>query len=55
MKRMSITIPEEEYNYIKTISKEHHRPVSNMLTCIIRDYREDKRTWGETDPNLELH
>lgn len=51
MKRISITVPDEVYNFIKVYSNTNNRTVSNQISEIIRKTMEDNETWQQRDPN----
>lgn len=45
MLRISITIPEDEYNYVKDIAAASNRSISNQITCLIREVMEGDEAW----------
>ena len=46
MKRITITIPEGEYTYIKDLSIKEGRSVSNQITVAIRSYLQGRSNIG---------
>lgn len=40
MKRISITVPDEAYNFIRSYSRENNRTVSNQIVTLIRKEQE---------------
>lgn len=45
MLRISITIPEDTYNYVKDIAAGSNRSISNQITCLIREVMEGDEAW----------
>lgn len=45
MQRISITIPEEVYSYVKDIATSSNRSISNQITCLIKESMEGDEAW----------
>lgn len=45
MQRISITIPEEVYSYVKDIAACSNRSISNQITCLIKESMEGDEAW----------
>lgn len=45
MKRISITIPEDVYQYVQDISSSSNRSISNQISCLIRESMEGDEAW----------
>lgn len=45
MQRISITIPEDVYSYVKDIAASSNRSISNQITCLIMESMEGDEAW----------
>ena len=45
MHKLCITIPEEQYTYIKDIATASSRSVSNQISCLIKECMEGDEAW----------
>lgn len=45
MHKLCITIPEDQYTYIKDIATASCRTVSNQISCIIKESMEGDEVW----------
>ena len=51
MKRISITIPEDTYTYVRDIAVSSNRSISNQITCLINEIREGDEAWQREAEN----
>lgn len=54
MKRISITVPDEVYNFIKVYSETNNRTVSNQISAILRGTMEEVKQCRQNDPSRLL-
>ena len=47
MKRISITIPEDVYEYVKDIACCSNRNISNQITSLLKESMEGDPAWHE--------
>lgn len=47
MKRISITIPENIYDYVKDIAVCSNRSISNQISSLLKESMEGDPTWHE--------
>lgn len=45
MHKLCITIPEDQYTYIKDIATASSRSVSNQISCLIKECMEGDEAW----------
>lgn len=45
MLRISITIPENTYQYVRDIAAASNRSISNQITCLINEVMEGDEAW----------
>lgn len=55
MKRITITVPEGDYTYIKDLAIKEGRSVSNQITIAIRNYLGGKKCQHEKEGNPIAH